>query len=303
MPWVPRRESAFTRRQARLVAARAAVARRQAEEAAKHARAAEQQGVREARKAAKEARKAAKRAGKVAKGAASNATKGGGKAAKDGRRKARKAKFIASEKEKHLASVPLVSARRATHANRRQRRRPRNTSGRRAPSRLLSARAVKRAAKSTPKATAAETVPAAIGIDRLLRDVRTGRFEQMMSALTAAGAAITAVEIFTEHDSASFGNKMMWWPIVIVPTAVPIGIASVASKRVAKTALPIVSTMILLNGLQGTYFHWRGIAQKPGGLKNLRYNIEMGPPLFAPLLSSLVGGMGLLAAVLRREGE
>jgi hypothetical protein len=29
--------------------------------------------------------------------------------------------------------------------------------------------------------------------------------------------------------------------------------------------------------------------------------MEMGPPLFAPLLVTMVGGMGLLAAVLRRE--
>jgi hypothetical protein len=29
----------------------------------------------------------------------------------------------------------------------------------------------------------------------------------------------------------------------------------------------------------------------------------MGPPLFAPLLVTMVGGMGLLAAILRREGE
>jgi len=27
----------------------------------------------------------------------------------------------------------------------------------------------------------------------------------------------------------------------------------------------------------------------------------MGPPLFAPMLMTMVGGMGLLAAVLRRE--
>ena len=33
----------------------------------------------------------------------------------------------------------------------------------------------------------------------------------------------------------------------------------------------------------------------------LRYNMEMGPPLLAPLLVTLVGGMGLLASVLRRE--
>lgn len=142
-----------------------------------------------------------------------------------------------------------------------------------------------------------------IGIDRIVKDIETGRFEKTMSALTAAGAAITAVEIFSEHDGASFGNKMMWLPLVILPTAIPIGVASVFSKRVAKTALPFVSTMILLNGLQGTYFHWRGIVQKPGGLRNFRYNVEMGPPALAPLLASVVGGMGILAAILRREGE
>jgi hypothetical protein len=32
-----------------------------------------------------------------------------------------------------------------------------------------------------------------------------------------------------------------------------------------------------------------------------RYNAEMGPPTFAPLLFGLVGGMGLLASILRRE--
>ncbi|MGH3764481.1 MAG: hypothetical protein ACRDS0_03930 [Pseudonocardiaceae bacterium] len=141
------------------------------------------------------------------------------------------------------------------------------------------------------------------GIDRLLRDVRTGRFERSLSALTAAGAVITAAEIWLEHDSASFGNKMMWWPIVIVPTLVPAGIAAVFSRRAAKTVLPLASAVVVANGLQGTYLHWRGIVQKPGGWHNLRYNAEMGPPAFAPLLASMVGGMGLLAAVLRREED
>lgn len=146
--------------------------------------------------------------------------------------------------------------------------------------------------------------PTVIGIDHLLKEIRTGRFEKMMSALTAAGAAITTVEIFTEHDGASFGNKMMWAPIIVLPTAIPVGILATRSKAVAKTALPFFSALIVLNGLQGMYFHWRGIAQKPGGLrKNLRYNLEMGPPALAPLLASLVGGMGILAAILRREDD
>jgi hypothetical protein len=138
-------------------------------------------------------------------------------------------------------------------------------------------------------------------LDRMLADVRTGRFEQTLAALTAAGAAVTAAEIYTSHDSASFGNKMMWWPVIILPTAIPAGIAGVFSKRAAKTVLPLTSLAIVINGMQGTYLHWRGIAQKPGGWSLAFYNMEMGPPVFAPLLASLVGGMGLLAAALRRE--
>jgi len=131
--------------------------------------------------------------------------------------------------------------------------------------------------------------------------VRTGRFERSLAALTAGGAVVTAAEIFTSHDSASFGNKMMWWPIVIVPTLAPAGIAAVFSRRAAKTVLPVASLVVIANGVQGTYLHWRGIVRKPGGVHNLRYNVEMGPPAFAPALASLVGGMGLLASLLRRE--
>jgi hypothetical protein len=134
-------------------------------------------------------------------------------------------------------------------------------------------------------------------------DIRTGRFERSLAGLAAAGAVITTAEIFTSHDSASFGNKMMWLPIAVMPTIVPAGVAAVFSRRAAKTVLPLASALVVANGLQGTFFHWRGVLKKPGGRANLRYNIEMGPPAFAPLLASMVGGMGLLASLLRREGD
>jgi hypothetical protein len=145
------------------------------------------------------------------------------------------------------------------------------------------------------------TEPAVHGIDHLLRDVRTGRFERSLSALTAAGALITTAEIYFEHDSASFGNKMMWVPVVLGPVGAAAGVGGFFSRRLAKTVLPVTSAVIVANGLQGTYLHARGIAQKPGGWKNARYNMEMGPPVLAPLLVTMVGGMGLLASVLRRE--
>jgi hypothetical protein len=123
-----------------------------------------------------------------------------------------------------------------------------------------------------------------------------------MAGLAVAGALVTTAEIFTEHDTASFGNKMMWWPIVIVPTIIPAGIAAIISPVAARTVLPAASLLVVVNGLQGTFLHARGVLAKPGGARNLRYNLEMGPPLFAPMLASMVGGMGILAALLRREG-
>ncbi|MEU8579202.1 hypothetical protein [Streptomyces abikoensis] len=136
---------------------------------------------------------------------------------------------------------------------------------------------------------------------RLARNVRHGRFERSLSLLTAAGAVITAAEIYLEHDRASFGNRVMWWPVVLGPVGAAAGVAGFLSERMARTALPIASAAIAANGLQGTYLHVRGIAEKPGGWSLARYNIETGPPLFAPLLVTMVGGMGLLAALLRRE--
>jgi hypothetical protein len=138
-------------------------------------------------------------------------------------------------------------------------------------------------------------------VDRLVADVRHGRFERAMSGLTAAGAAITGLEIWMEHDRASFANRMMWVPVALSPLATAAGIWGVASRRGAKTVLPAVSLLVIANSLQGQYLHLRGIAQRPGGWRLARYNLEMGPPVFAPLLFAVVGGMGLLAAVLRRE--
>ena len=138
-------------------------------------------------------------------------------------------------------------------------------------------------------------------LGRALSDVRTGRFERTLAGLTAAGAAVTTAEIYLAHDGASFGNKLMWWPVAAVPAAVPAGVAAVFSRRAAHTVLPAASALIVANGLQGTWLHLRGVAQRPGGVT--RYNLEAGPPLFAPLLATVVGGMGLLAAVLRREDD
>jgi len=134
-----------------------------------------------------------------------------------------------------------------------------------------------------------------------LANIQHGRFERALSGLTAVAAAITTAEVYVEHYKASFGNKVMWAPIVVTPPLVAAGIGGVFSKKWAKTALPVTSAIYLANGLAGEYFHARGVARKPGGWKLASYNVPTGPPIAAPGLMSIVGGMGLLAAILRRE--
>jgi hypothetical protein len=138
-------------------------------------------------------------------------------------------------------------------------------------------------------------------IDRWVANVQHGRFERSLSALTAVSALITTAEVYAEHYRASFANKMMWSPILVTPPVVVAGVAGVYSRRWAKTALPIASAVYAADGLIGQFFHVRGVARRPGGFQQASYNIPMGPPIVAPGLMSIVGFMGLLAAVLRRE--
>lgn len=134
-------------------------------------------------------------------------------------------------------------------------------------------------------------------------NVAHGRFERTLSGLTAAAALLTSLEVFFEHYRASFGNKVMWSPVLVAPPVVAAGIAGIFSRRWAKTALPVSSAIYLLDGLAGEFFHGRGVHRRPGGWHEASYNVPMGPPLLAPGLMSIVGAMGLLAAVLRREGH
>ncbi len=138
-------------------------------------------------------------------------------------------------------------------------------------------------------------------LDRLLVNVEHGRFERSLSGLTAIAAVVTGAEVYLEHYKASFGNKVMWSPILVTPPLVIAGVGGVFSKRWAKTALPVAAAVFGLTGLIGEYFHARGVARKPGGWAMASYNVPMGPPISAPGLMAMVGGMGLLAAVLRRE--
>src|SRR3954447_24104807 len=149
-------------------------------------------------------------------------------------------------------------------------------------------------------------------IDRMVRNVEHGRFERSLSGLTAASALVTGVESYLEHYKASFGDKWMWSPIVLTPPLVAAGIGGVFSRRCAKTVLPRAARLHTANrllredfparGRLGESFPAGGVARKPGGWRLWSYTLPMGPPISAPGLMAMVGGMGLLASMLRRGG-
>jgi hypothetical protein len=136
---------------------------------------------------------------------------------------------------------------------------------------------------------------------RALRNFRRGRTQRLLSGATAASALPLGAEIFTNHYGGSFGNKWMWTPVLLSPVLAAAGVAGVASERAARTLLPAVASVYFLDGVAGLYFHLRGAARKPGGLREATYNLVMGPPALAPGALTMVGGMGLAAGLARRE--
>lgn len=136
---------------------------------------------------------------------------------------------------------------------------------------------------------------------RMAHGIREGRFQRSLSAATAAAAAVTTAEVLAEHYRASFGSKWMWSPLVVTPPVLAAGLGGVFSRRAARTWLPLTAGVYAASGLAGEYLHLRGVARRPGGWRLPISNLVMGPPAAAPGLLAMVGAMGLVAALLRRE--
>ncbi len=143
-----------------------------------------------------------------------------------------------------------------------------------------------------------------VGEARLARrEIREGRFQRSMALVAAFAAIVSGFEAYAQHLRGAFSHWLMWTPVALTPPMVISAGAAIVSKRAARTLLPFVSLVSLLDGVIGFGFHVRGVGRMPGGFKLGQYNVVMGPPLFAPLLMSIVGLLGLLASALRREDK
>jgi hypothetical protein len=135
--------------------------------------------------------------------------------------------------------------------------------------------------------------------DALLRE---GRFQRWMALVTGLSSVISGMQVGYEHYKGSYSRPVMYTPPISSLLLAGAGLAGFRSPRIARTVLPAISVVTLVNCAAGFYFHVRGIQRKPGGWRLPVFNIIMGPPLFAPLLFGVSAYLGLVAGSLR-SGE
>lgn len=132
-------------------------------------------------------------------------------------------------------------------------------------------------------------------------EISEGRFQRSMAIVAALSAVVSGYEAYSQHLRGAFSDRLMWTPVwLTVPVALS-AFASLYSRVAARVLLPLASLVSVVDGVLGFALHLRGIGRMPGGFKVGQYNIVMGPPVFAPMLVTIVGVLGLLASVLRPE--
>jgi hypothetical protein len=131
--------------------------------------------------------------------------------------------------------------------------------------------------------------------------IREGRFQRSLALITAFASLLSGWEVATEHYRGSYNQRLMYSPVLLTPVLMLAALWGALSRRAARTALPFVSVVVILNGLIGFFWHVRGVARKPGGWRIPVFTVTMGPPVLAPLLFALSGYLGLLTSFLRQE--
>src|SRR5579883_2867747 len=133
-------------------------------------------------------------------------------------------------------------------------------------------------------------------VQEALDQARRGRLQRTFGVLTAVAALTSGWEAYVQHLRGAYSDWLTWTPVVLTPPMVVAGLGSLLSHRLARTILPGLSVLVLVDGVAGFVLHLRGVQRLPGGFRLAIYNITMGPPLFAPLFFLSVGLLGLLAS-------
>jgi hypothetical protein len=144
-------------------------------------------------------------------------------------------------------------------------------------------------------------VPEIATLRRADLEVREGRFQRWLALVAGVSSILSGLEVAYEHYRGGYSRRVMYTPVVLSAALTGAGIAGFFSRRAARTILPAVAGITLMDGAIGFYFHVRGVERKPGGWRLPVTNMVMGPPVFAPLLFGVSAYLGLVASFLRSD--
>jgi hypothetical protein len=87
--------------------------------------------------------------------------------------------------------------------------------------------------------------------------VREGRFQRTLSLMAGTSSVLAGLEVSYEHYKGSYGQKIMWTPVVLSGAMTGAGIWGFISTWAAKTVLRWTSIVTLLDSLIGFFAHFR----------------------------------------------
>ena len=98
------------------------------------------------------------------------------------------------------------------------------------------------------KTLPSELTTGAIAVDSHIRE---GRFQRCMALMAGASSILAGLEVSYEHYRGSFGQKVMWTPVVLSGTMPVSGILGFVNKWAARTILRWTSAATLLDSVVG----------------------------------------------------
>ncbi|MGH9533517.1 MAG: hypothetical protein ACRD2E_01510 [Terriglobales bacterium] len=127
------------------------------------------------------------------------------------------------------------------------------------------------------------------------------RLAKLLTVTSVASALIGGAEAAIEHYRGSFNQWSMWTPLACSAALFATSTAALTSHTAFRRWMPAASWLMIADGLAGTFYHARGIHRRPGGFHEPIFNLAAGAPIFAPLILSGAGAVGLLALLLDKS--
>ena len=132
--------------------------------------------------------------------------------------------------------------------------------------------------------------------------IREGRFQRSLSLMAGASSVLAGLEVSYEHYKGSYGQKVMWTPVMLSGAMTGAGIWGFFNKWAAKTVLRWVSVITLLDSLIGIFLSRARNRPQTGRLAVAGGEYRHGPAYFrAAAFRGVSAYMGLIASFLRPE--